>query len=173
MPRAIDMLGLPRQGGKPRLAPDYFDRLLTDTDPVDAVAALSAFWQPRIDSRAARFGLSVAEYNVHLILIYTGEIADGGHAQYFVNRGVAYVDDTIAALNAVGLETLGDTDQAVAGTNGVLAQAQSILAVAGREFADCDAAADEKLPEVDVVLLRYCRAHKDTLLLPERGLLQG
>jgi len=166
MPRAIDMLGLPRQGGKPRLAPDYFDRLLTDTDPVDpvdAVAALSAFWQPRIDSRAARFGLSVAEYNVHLILIYTGEIADGGHAQYFVNRGVAYVDDTIAALNAVGLETLGD----------VLAQAQSILAVAGREFADCDAAADEKLPEVDVVLLRYCRAHKDTLLLPERGLLQG
>ncbi|MEH6646503.1 DMP19 family protein [Sulfitobacter sp.] len=141
-----------------KLAADYFEKLLNDADPVEAVAALSAFWQPRIDSIAARFGLSLPEYQVQLVLIYTGELGNGGHAQFFVNRGVAYVDDTIAALQAVGLEALGD----------VLGQAEAVLAIAGREFAPSDAAALEMLPEVDAALLAYCRAHKDSILLPER-----
>jgi hypothetical protein len=141
-----------------KLSPDYFDKLLTDTDPVEAVAALSAFWQPRIDSTAAQFGLSLPEYQVQLILIYTGELGNGGHAQFFVNRGVAYLDDTVAALQAVGLEALGD----------VLGQAEAVLAIAGREFAPSDAAAVEILPEVDAALLAYCRAHKNSILLPER-----
>ena len=99
-----------------KLSPDYFDKLLTDTDPVEAVAALSAFWQPRIDSTAAQFGLSLPEYQVQLILIYTGELGNGGHGQFFVNRGVAYLDDTVAALQAVGPEALGDVlGQAEAG----------------------------------------------------------
>jgi hypothetical protein len=38
----------------------------------------------------------------HLVFWYESEVQNGGHLQYFVNRGVEFLDETIAALEMLG-----------------------------------------------------------------------
>ena len=52
------------------------------------------------------FGLRRPEYICQLVLIYTGEIGNGGHSQFFLNRDHGYIADCIEALHAVRLQDL-------------------------------------------------------------------
>jgi len=46
--------------------------------------------------------LSNEQRPAHLVFWYESEVQNGGHMQYFENRGVRYLDETIAALGLLG-----------------------------------------------------------------------
>lgn len=160
-----------------RIADSYFRRLLFDTPALDAVIALSQLWERRARETVAGFGLSAPEYAVTLCLIYTGEVGNGGHGQFFGNRGGRLVPDTLEALAAVGL----------ARQRGILARACTVfpggsvphdrhevgvaLDALGDEPRALLSELDRELwrEPVDGALLAYLRKHAEQLLLPERG----
>src|SRR5215471_2163397 len=87
----------------------FLERLLFDSPPAEAISTLSEIWSVRADVQLPCFGLNPAEYSVQLCLIYTGEIGNGGHAQFFMNRGGKFVRETADALLAVALPELVQT----------------------------------------------------------------
>lgn len=52
------------------------------------------------------FGLSRPEYQCQLVMIDAEEGGNGGHVQFFCNRGQKYLDDHLAALEATALHGL-------------------------------------------------------------------
>lgn len=46
--------------------------------------------------------LSEIQRVAHLAFWYESEVQNGGHLQYFENRGVAQIDETLAALETLG-----------------------------------------------------------------------
>lgn len=46
--------------------------------------------------------LSVAQRPAYLVFWYESEVQNGGHLQYFENRGVEDLDETVAALGLLG-----------------------------------------------------------------------
>ena len=163
-----------------RLATRYFNRLIADTEPIEAVHSLADAWRGRADDKLPRFGLSETEYFVELCLIYTGEVGNGGHGQFFMNRGGRYIGDTLLALAAVGLHELSD----------ILKSALELFPdkqvpeeseAAGNVFGELSDHEMAMLAELDrrcfivqsdchIRLLSYLRQHRDEILLPERGL---
>jgi hypothetical protein len=160
-----------------RIAEDHFRRVLFQTDPVTAVRTLSNDWSPRVRSEEPRFDLAVPEYNVQLCLIYSGEVGNGGHAQYFLNRGGRLVGDTTLALSSVSLERLAETlrfacqqfplGEVPESGSAVEKLFQRLPASAFAEFDRLDRQVWNE--DVDVVLLDYLRRHSEEILLPERG----
>ncbi len=153
----------------PPVAVEFLERLLFDSEPIEAVATLSSIWQARADPKQPRFGLSRAEYLVQLCLIYTGEVGNGGHAQFFMNRGDAYVAGTLDALRTVSLAELAD----------ILSEAAA--KVANQAFEDVpdavleelellDRSAFRRLMSVDAALLAYVRSNRSQILVPETPL---
>ncbi|MEX3016089.1 DMP19 family protein [Gymnodinialimonas hymeniacidonis] len=140
-----------------RIGEAFIERLLASSDAADAVATLSGFWAHRARDGAMRMGLAEPEWQVQLILIYTGEVWNGGHAQYHMNRGTELADPTCSALTAVGLRGHAAVLRDV--TGGAWSPAE--LARADRAFDDLEA-------DVDAALLAHLRRHADTILLPER-----
>uniref|UniRef100_UPI003727FCBD DMP19 family protein n=1 Tax=Yoonia sp. R2-816 TaxID=3342638 RepID=UPI003727FCBD len=86
-----------------------FQSLLRQADALDAVSTISGFWSHRADEARPMFGLSLPEYQCQLVLIYTGEVGNGGHVQFFSNRGQKYLDDHLAALEATSLHAFVGT----------------------------------------------------------------
>jgi len=84
-----------------KLSKDYFKKLLYDMEPTEAIFQLSNFWSIRANEEKKYFGLSLPEYYVQLILIYTGEVFNGGHFQYYENRGLKYFQNTLKACEAI------------------------------------------------------------------------
>jgi hypothetical protein len=70
-----------------RIAEDFFKRLLHRTDPPEAITALSEMWEVRTQQTGRWLGLSQPEHQVTMVLIYVGEVGNGGHTQFFSNRG--------------------------------------------------------------------------------------
>lgn len=93
----------------PKISEKYFQSLLEQTDALDAVSTISGFWSHRADEAKTMFGLSLPEYQCQLVLIYSGEVCNGGHFQFFSNRGQKYVDDHLTALEATSLHGLART----------------------------------------------------------------
>src|SRR5262249_44933371 len=93
----------------PPVAVDFLERLVFDSDPGEAIQTLSSIWRVRADASHSQFGLSHAEYLVQLCLIYTGEVGNGGHAQFFMNRDGRLIADTLEALVDVGIPELAQT----------------------------------------------------------------
>ena len=89
------------------IAEDFFKRLLHGTDPLEAVGTLSDRWGVRAKSTGPWLGLSRPEHQVSMALIYVGEVGNGGHTQFFSNRGGEIVARVHAALRDVGLVELG------------------------------------------------------------------
>ena len=81
----------------------FIENALADPCPISALEKLAWAWGLRADSTRHSFGLSEPEYHVQLCRIYLGEVGNGGHLQYFLNRGLKYLDDTLHALGEVGL----------------------------------------------------------------------
>jgi len=63
-------------------------------------------WNAFIDLLAMEdYGaLSVIQRKAHLAFWYDSEVQNGGHGQYFENRGVSRLSETTAALRDLGLE---------------------------------------------------------------------
>ncbi len=161
-----------------RIAEAYFRRLLFETGSLQAVSTLSSCWAPRARSGAPQFGLALPEYNVTLCMTYSGEVGNGGHLQYFLNRGGWAARETLGALGSVGLP-----------------HAQVILREACNRFPDCFVPDQpdevesllDRLPDVfgmsfqaldatllkerfDETLMTYMQHHAEEILRPERSM---
>lgn len=165
-----------------RLAESYFQRLLRETPALEAVSALSRDWELRANEDAMHFGLALPEYSVTLCLIYSGEVGNGGHDQFFSNRGGRYMDDNLASLSRVGLTRPRDILTKACGVfpDGRVPTdreaADAVLEALSNRSRKLLSELDRELwgvPAVDETLLQYLRAHAAELLLPERGLVDG
>jgi Domain of unknown function (DUF4375) len=161
-----------------RIAEQYFQRLLHATDPLKAVGALAGFWESRGHATNGRLGMSAPEQHVTMVLIYVGEVGNGGHTQFFSNRGGNVVSLVRAALRETALaelETILESAAAIfpgaeipvdrAAVEQLLrAMTEDELELLGR----LDQQAWSLAP--DARLLEYMREHEGDLLRPERGL---
>jgi hypothetical protein len=86
------------------IAEEFFQRLLDGAHP-QAMSILSTRWEVRMRPTGTWLGLSRPEHQVTMVLIYQGEVSNGGHMQFFFNRG-AVVTRVCAALREIGLVEL-------------------------------------------------------------------
>jgi len=96
---------------------EYVRRVLHDPEPSRAVFGLAQIWSSRQGRKETDpyFGLLPFQYAVHLYLNYQGDVGNGGHAQFFMNPVGAYANETLAALDELGLQEIhGILSQAVA-----------------------------------------------------------
>jgi len=162
------------------VAAAFLERLLFDTDAIEAIGTLSSIWSCRARPQAPRFGLSEAEYLVQLGLIYSGEVSNGGHSQFFLNRGGRTVSDTVKALTVTELYELAAIFQRACATfpSGAppLAQADveneldHFTEVQSRALGELDREAFRHLVAVDTQLLKYARTNRNHILVPETPL---
>jgi hypothetical protein len=159
----------------------YFESLLASEKASDGIARLMQSWGGRaIRCRdEERLGLSTPEFNVEMVVMYDGDVGNGGHAQFFLNPGGRQVREVLAALEAVGLDRI----------RGVLLEACSVFPGGEvprahdereRTMEALPAAAKERWDaldrtyyglnrDIDGVLLAYLRAHREEVLVPERA----
>jgi len=161
-----------------RIAERYFQRLLHETDPLRAVGELVGMWEPRSAASGMQLGVSSPEQHVTMVLIYVGEVGNGGHTQFFSNRGGDIVARVRAALRETGLlELEAIVENAVAffprsDVPGDRAAVDRLLgALTEDQLARLDRL-DKETSRLDPYprLLAYMREHEDDLLRPERGL---
>lgn len=157
------------------VAAAFLERLLFDTEPIEAISTLSSIWSCRARHEVVRFGLSEPEHLMQLCLIYTGEVSNGGHPQFFLNRGGRYGSDTLNALHATGLSLRRaiDTfpsDAAPANQVDFEAVLQKLPQDRRHALDDMDREAMRLLPVVDTQLLIYARANRRQVLVPETPL---
>jgi len=172
-----DRLGRPMTRDVMPVAAAFFEQLVHDSDPLHAISTLSNIWSSRASADLPDFGLSRAEYMIQLCLIYAGEVGNGGHSQFFLNRGGRVIRDTLDALRDVGLPELesalaraiarfpsGNVPDNVEDAERAF---DEMTTQALAELDDLDRQAFRFLPIVDERLLAYVRAHKTQILLPE------
>lgn len=160
------------------IAEDYFNRLLHETDPLEAVGTLSDRWGLRTESTGTWLGLSRPEHQVTMVLIYLGEVGNGGHTQFFSNRGGEIATRVRAALREIGLvdlEVFLESAVAVFPDGEVPADRGEVDRLF--EVWDEDRLArfdelDRRVSQGDPYprLLAYLREHERDVLRPERGL---
>jgi hypothetical protein len=161
-----------------RISEELFRRLLFQTAALEAVTALSHDWAPRARADLPNFGLAAPEYFVTLCLIYTGEVGNGGHSQFFLNRGGQIARQVVVALDTLSLPAARDILQRACALfpDGhvpskqvdVEAALDAMGASAGTQLERLDH--QLSAIQTDVALLDYLRAHADEILMPERGL---
>ncbi len=142
----------------PKISEKYFQALLGQVDALEAVSTISGFWSHRADETKTTFGLSLPEYQCQLVLIYTGEVANGGHSQFFSNRGYKHLDDHLSALEAALLHSLAR----------ILREALDLQADIG-ELHLIDQQAWAQISEVHGALQLFLRKNSDVVLQPERS----
>jgi hypothetical protein len=158
------------------VAEEYIQRLLNGENAIESISRLSGFWSARLRGDEPFFGLAIPEFDVQLVLIYTGEVGNGGHEQYFHNRGVGLVEPTINALNRIGLTELRQTIQNateilsalpedISSTRRLLSTL-SELQLRRLEALDAEV---WNVRQVDSRLLDYLRSRQAEILLEERG----
>jgi len=162
------------------VAATFLERLLFDVDASEALSTLSGIWSVRARTRLARFGLSETEYVVQLCLIYAGEVANGGHSQFFLNRGGQYVPDTLHALRVAELPELAEVLQRASAIfpsgSAPIAQGRveedldKFTPVQSRLLAQFDREVFQFRATVDTRLLMYVRSNQHQVLLPETPL---
>lgn len=162
-----------------RIAPELIERLLTSVAPDEALQQLDAWWCARAGRSAEQpsFGLSPAEFRIHLYLIYTGEVGNGGHEQFFLNPTGSHAEAVATALSELGLEKLA----------AIYAQARSVFPGASvpteamEREALAESLSDAALTlwqaldqqvyalgrETSAAVLEYARRHRDELLALE------
>jgi hypothetical protein len=160
------------------IAEDFFQRLLHETEAVEAVGTLSDRWGVRATSTGPWLGLSRPEHQVTMALIYVGEVGNGGHTQFFSNRGGEIVARVRAALRDIGLVEL----EAILGRGCALfpdgqvpvdrPEVDRLLESWSTARRAELASLDRRVWQLDAYprLLAYLREHEGELLRPERGL---
>jgi len=91
-----------------RVSRKYINKLLDNTNTLEAVYTLSSFWGPRASKNVNKpnCGLSQVEFDVNLYLYYAAEVGNGGHEQYFFNPSGKKWRETLTALNNIRLTEL-------------------------------------------------------------------
>ena len=91
-----------------KIAEDYFYRLLHSKDPLTAVYDLDrcCCTRPGRTVSQPQFGLSQPEFNVHMYLLYQGEIGNGGHCRFFLNPAGGYAPEVLEALERLRFEPI-------------------------------------------------------------------
>ena len=162
-----------------RIAESYFQRLLRDTPAPEAVSELAGMWQPRITDAGPLFGLSRPEHCVEMVRLYTGEVGNGGHVQFFLNQRGNVSRHVGAALRELGLGDLLEIFQAACAlfpSSTVPALLEDVeRVVAGWSKAERDALNDLDprvwdFPDLENQLLDYLRRNEEQILREERGL---
>jgi hypothetical protein len=164
----------------------YFQRLLNDNaNANESVSTLSRFWANRLDEKHEMLGVAPAELHVQSVLVYTGEVGNGGHTQLFYNRGGRLVATFARGLEQLAARskdpTFGFLSRAlqqaigVIGTPSTLAKTRRVVERIDDEqrsdLSELLDAVNASATLVDRALLLYMRAHAEELLRPERGLI--
>jgi hypothetical protein len=160
------------------IATDFFNRLLHETDALEAVGILSDRWGVRARSTGPWLGLSRPEHQVSMVLIYVGEVGNGGHTQFFSNRGGDIVTRVRAALRDIGLVELDVfLEDAVAvfpegDVPSDCAEVDRLLEVCGEDRLAELERLDRDVSRIDPYprLIAYLRENERDVLRPERGL---
>jgi hypothetical protein len=114
-----------------------------------------------------------------MVLIYVGEVGNGGHTQFFSNRGgdniVARVRAALREIGLVELEAVIENAVAIVPGREVPADRAAVDRLLGALTEDQLARLerlDKETWRLDPYprLLAYMRQHEDDLLRPERGL---
>ena len=157
----------------PKIAESYFNNLLNDTPSIEAVYEIARFWGHRMELERENFGASVPEYFSELCLKYIGEVTNGGHAQYYQNRGTRLAKDTSTALAAIGCEmnakVLSSSFNKLSNIKRCDRIDPKIIPRETYEFwSECD---NElwTLKSIDEFLLGYLQANSNIILVPERN----
>jgi hypothetical protein len=111
--------------------------------------------------------LSEVQRRAHLVFWYDSEVQNGGHLQYFLNRGTQLVPETLIALEGIGLPCQASVLRR-ASARWVLherpepqtAEEYSEQALEG-EFDQYDAAFHACAPPVPDVLEQHLKMHRD------------
>ncbi len=103
----------------------------------------------------------------HLSFWYESEVQNGGHLQYFENRGTALLDETLAALRALGADCQrGVLEQAghffLSGSRASIVTTQQYVAAAlAGEFDALDSAYNACEPSIHWLLERYLKRYRE------------
>ncbi len=164
-----------------KIGEEYFQRLLAGGEnECSAVHELDGLWcaRPGRSESNQWFGLSRAEFDVHLVLHYLGEVGNGGHQQYFLNPVGGYTAETLDALRRTGLSDVHAVLlQACSVFQGVPIPADATQRSCVMEQLDDDARSvlsrmDERTFSLESrcwqQLLRYLREHQAEVLAEER-----
>jgi hypothetical protein len=162
-----------------RIAASYFQRLIDHTPASEAVSEIAAMWHPRVTQVEPWSGLSFPEHNVQMVLIYTGEVGNGGHTQFFQNRAGRIVSHVQGALAEILLLELSEVlRHAVALFPGEVVPLEPDAV--DRVVDSWDdavlarlAALDRRVwnvRDVDEHLIDYLRRNRRDVLRPERGI---
>ena len=162
-----------------RIAESYFQRLIDHTPASEAVWEIAAMWRPRVTQLEPWFGLSFPEHNVQMVLIYTGEVGNGGHTQFFQNRAGRIVSHVQSALAEIRLSELSELlRNAIALFPGEVVPIKSDAVDRIVDSWDDDvlarlAALDRRVwnaRDVDEHLIEYLRRNQRDVLRQERGI---
>jgi len=165
----------------PKIATQYIVDLLNSPKPVEAVYDLASLWCMR-EGRSESlpyFGFTVPEFHAHMFLLYSGDVANGGHVQFFLNPVGAYAADVRTALSAMGLASLATifTRACAVFPDGRVpidtADRRRMLAAMSEEQLAVLSAADREYDSVDSAafaqVLAYLRSNADQVLPIERA----
>ena len=114
--------------------------------------------------------LTPAQRPAHLVFWYESEVQNGGHLQYFTNRGDERGDETIQSLRALGADAQARVlGQALASWRSAVrpvpADADEYVAIAlGGEFDDLDKAFHECPIQLIDALKRYFAHHESDFI---------
>jgi Domain of unknown function (DUF4375) len=87
------------------LSRQFVERILTEYEAGEAITAIDRYLAPR-DANHAELGFTRPEMNLRMFCIYTGEVGNGGHLQFFLNPGGCYAERALVALREMRLSSL-------------------------------------------------------------------
>ena len=151
-----------------KISEAYFQRLLAGADPVDSVATLAGFWGHRLDEKTEFFGVSEPEWSVQLVLIYTGEVSNGGHSQYLLNRGKNHLKATLSALAEASLDDCAATLHAALNVVSDYSTFEGLTHSDLQKLHELDIQIWSQITKVYSLLLKYMKEREAQILVPER-----
>jgi hypothetical protein len=164
-----------------KLSPKFVDRIFETYPPHEAIATVGQFLAPRINENQHQpdFGLTRPELNVQLYAVYTCEVGNGGHMQFFLNPSGNLARATLKSLREMNLTRLAE----------ILARAMAVFP--GEQFESdpdlreeiiqslpsdteaiwgrCDQEVFGNSTRWDAQILEYMRRNRSHFLQPETG----
>ncbi|MCP4590456.1 MAG: DMP19 family protein [bacterium] len=114
--------------------------------------------------------LSPTQRVAHLAFLYDSEVQNGGHLQYFENRGTSQVEESIRALNHLGAQAQSDVLRAASTryesqTREEIGSVREYVAAALEgEFDDLDQAYYACDPELATILQTFLDANEQEFI---------
>ena len=127
-----------------------------------AMQAPNLVWNAFVDLIATENydDLTPLQRKAHLVFWYDAEVQNGGHGQYFENRGASQLGETVEALNDLGLSRHAAILSRAAGALTTAADDSSWEnLISDAELDDFDRAFHESTPTVIEGLERHLAAH--------------